>query len=274
MHSFKVNKDKCIKCGLCTKVCMQGVINIQKNSYPEMPENKQEVCIGCQQCFAICPAGAVIIDDVNPENSMPLKDNFPEYSKLETLVKGRRSIRKFKDENIDKAELEKLLEDALQAPTGVNARQVTFTVIDDKEILNRYKKEIYSKIKDISEKHNLPEGLEFFEGVADKYFEKGIDIIFRNAPHVVIATASKYCPTPEVDSIIALSYLDLLAPAKGYGTLWCGMVKWAIHDILPEYLKILGIPEDHKMGYAMLIGKPAVKYKRTTQKPVTISYVK
>lgn len=50
------------------------------------------------------------------------------------------------------------------------------------------------------------------------------------------------------------------------GTLWDGLAKWAITDIVPEMQKKIGIPEDHQIGYVMLFGKPAVKYFRTVQR--------
>ena len=273
MEIFKVENKKCTKCGLCAKECPLALIEIDSRCAFIKPD-KIKACMKCQHCSAICPSGAISVDGFNPDDSLEIKNNFPEYSKLETLVKGRRSIRKFKQENVKKEILEKLLSDALHAPTAVNAMQVNFTVIDDIEILNKYKDKIYRKIKVSAENNSLPKGMEFFESIADKWINNKVDVVFRNAPHMIIATESKTCSSPSIDTVIALSYLDLLAPTMGLGTLWCGMAKWAIHDILPEMIKEFGIPEDHVIGYCMLLGKPNVKFKRTVQRPIAINTVK
>ena len=65
--------------------------------------------------------------------------------------------------------------------------------------------------------------------------------------------------------MIALSYFELFAQTLGVGTVWDGLAKWAINDLLPEFRTRLGIPDDHVIGYAMAFGKPAVQYARTVQ---------
>ena len=72
-------------------------------------------------------------------------------------------------------------------------------------------------------------------------------------------------PTPEPDCLIALSYFELFAQANGVGTVWNGLAKWAINDLLPETRHLLGIPDDHIFGYAMVFGYPDVHFTRTVQ---------
>ena len=265
MLSFSVDPKKCIKCEQCVKDCPMGIIHL-KNNLPQIIQDKEDNCLKCQHCLAICPTGALSIFNIDPEKCTLLKNNFPKYDNLEILVKGRRSIRKYKDENIPQIQIDKLLTSALHAPTGVNAMQVHFTVIDNKEVMSRYRKEIYDGIIKSERNGKLPEGMEFFSGIAKKWQENKADIIFRNAPHMLIASAPRKITTPKEDAIIALSYFDLLASADGIGTLWCGMAKWAIEDIVPKMRSKLGIAEDHVIGYIILFGKPDVKYYRTAQK--------
>ena len=67
------------------------------------------------------------------------------------------------------------------------------------------------------------------------------------------------------DCLIALSYFELFAQANGIGTVWNGLAKWAINDLVPATRHLLGIPDDHLIGYVMAFGKPAVQYYRTVQ---------
>ncbi|TLM97714.1 nitroreductase, partial [bacterium] len=108
----------------------------------------------------------------------------------------------------------------------------------------------------------LPPGLEFFGDFARVWRERGQDVIFRGAPHFIVASAPVGALVGAPDCLIALSYFELFAHSLGVGTVWDGMAKWAINDILPQMKGRLGIPDDHAIGYAMAFGWPAVKYQR------------
>ncbi len=53
------------------------------------------------------------------------------------LIKGRRSIRRFSKEKIDRKQLEILVEAAIWAPSGSNAQAWQFVVVDDENMLQR-----------------------------------------------------------------------------------------------------------------------------------------
>ena len=274
MLNFYVDNKKCVKCKQCVKDCLLNIISFGKK-LPFIPEAKKDACIKCQHCLAVCPTGALSILNINPAKSVSLKNKLPEYEKLENLAKGRRSIRQYKDGNIDIEQINRLLTAALHAPTAINNMKVLFTVIDDKEVMGKYRNEIYKGIQRAVDKEEISPEMEFFSSIADKWFQEKNDIIFRQAPHMLIASAPKECSSPEVNAVIALSYFDLLAAAMGVGTLWCGMAARAIENIVPEMLTKLRIPKDHKIGYVMVFGKPSVKYYRTVQRePVNIQRMK
>jgi nitroreductase len=117
----------------------------------------------------------------------------------------------------------------------------------------------------LTEEGQLPERFSFYGNFVKLWQEKRVDIIFRDAPHLVIATAPRNAASPLPDCLIALSYFELFAQANGVGTVWNGLAKWALADLLPETLGLLGIPGDHLFGYAMTFGLPAVQYVRTVQ---------
>ncbi len=54
---------------------------------------------------------------------------------LET-IKNRRSVRKFKKEQLKDSEIEAILEAAIYAPTALNEQPWHFTVIQNKELLD------------------------------------------------------------------------------------------------------------------------------------------
>ena len=86
-HKFKVDIEKCTKCGLCVNDCLTKAIEINENGNPEM--KSPSFCIKCQHCFAICPNGAISIMNKNPENSEKIEKYDSEN--LLNLIKSRRS---------------------------------------------------------------------------------------------------------------------------------------------------------------------------------------
>ena len=102
---FTVDKEKCIKCGLCQKDCISKIIKNDSEGYPCVSD--ETACIGCQHCLAICPKGAISIFGKNPDNSDKI-ENKVSPEQLENLIKSRRSCRIFKQENIDTETMNKL----------------------------------------------------------------------------------------------------------------------------------------------------------------------
>ena len=90
-------------------------------------------------------------------------------------------------------------------------------------------------------------------------------MIFRGAPHLLVASAPKAAPCPLQDTLIALTTFQLLAHARGVGTVWDGMFMMAL-GVCPELASQLQIPDDHLVGFAMAFGEPAVEYHRTVQR--------
>ena len=271
MINFIVNSEKCSKCRQCVKECPSEIIQMEKD-IPFIPQDKEKECIKCQHCLAVCPGGAISILGFDPENSIEINAGFPDPGEMEFLIKGRRSTRRFKKENIDAKEVSKLINAASYAPTGCNAMSIHFTLIDEYKKMARFRELALDQLRIVVSEKKLPRGFEFFEGIMKKWDDDKIDVIFRDAPHLIIASCPKDCVTPVEDSIIALTNFELLANSMGLGTLWVGLVKWLITELAPDLKKVLNIPENHIVGYAMLFGKPAVKFYRTIQrKPETIN---
>ena len=264
MLSFKIDEQQCTKCGQCVADCPARIIAMS-DGWPVIAPENEAACYKCQHCLAICPTGAVSILGLCPEESRTLVDACPDPEQMEILIKGRRSVRRYRPENLEPELIQRLLEVAWHAPTGVNSRQVLFTVVDDRAKLARLLDEVMTGLERLVRERGLPEGIEFFADFVQQWQVSGTDSLFRGAPHLLVASAPKQCPSPVPDCLIALSYFELFAQANGVGTVWDGLAKWAINDLLPETRQRLGIPDDHVIGYAMAFGRPAVRYARTVQ---------
>lgn len=263
MLNFKIDESKCTRCGLCAKDCLVGIIDM--NDIPTIKSDKESSCIKCQHCMTICPTGALSIWDKDPANSLKNSGNLPDSKMLSEMIKTRRSIRNYKQETLDNKLIRELLKTASYAPTGHNKNGVHFMVIDDSETMQMFKESVYNSIKKLGEAGALKPPMDYIYEWQKDWVETGVDRLFWNAPHLLIATAPSNDTSPVQDALIALSYFELLANSNGIGTLWDGYVKWIINDLDSSLRKIIGIPDDHEVGFVMLFGKPAIKYPRAIQ---------
>ncbi len=264
MIGFVVDNTKCTRCGECVKDCPVGIIVMDEEG-PTLNVEKADLCLKCQHCLAICPVAAVGVLGKVPADSRPLAGNLPPAEQVETLIRGRRSVRRFAHEPVAGETIRRLLQTAAHAPTGKNNLGVLFTVVEDQATMLQLREATLAGVRRAVLEERLPKGLEFFAGVV-KAWDRGIDVIFREAPHLLMVSAPKTGPSPEADGYIALTTFELMASSLGLGTLWDGFAKWALVDVAPEVGARLGIPESHQLVYTMVFGQPAVQYYRTVQR--------
>ena len=266
MIQFVVDEAKCTRCGQCARDCVAKIIRQTGAHVPHVRSEDEVNCIRCQHCLAVCPEAAVSIFGLAPSGSVSLKaDSFPSLPLMLTLVRGRRSVRQYRPENVSPDLLRQLLEALGNVPTGVNRSALTFSVIDDRETMQRFREKAYRLIAQAVESGSLSErNMSFLGGVSDAWRERGEDTIFRGAPHLIAVSAGPDSACPQEDVTLALAYFELSAQCAGLGTVWCGLVKWAM-EAVPALKEAAGIPSDHSY-YAMLFGLPAVHYARTVQR--------
>jgi nitroreductase len=92
-------------------------------------------------------------------------------------------------------------------------------------------------------------------------WEDGKDIIFRDAPVVIVAHAAKEDLMAQTSSTIALSYLELAATSMGIGCCWAGYFNAAAVNF-PPMIEALRIPGGNQCMGAMMVGYPKYKYHR------------
>ena len=271
MTKIKIDKEKCIKCGACIKDCITYSLIKDEEGFAKVATDGDTRCISCQHCFAICPVGAISFNENNPENASSI--NLANPDDILGLIKSRRSIRQFKETEITTENFDKLKAMLPYIPTGCNYNGLHFSIIESKPAMDKIRDYVNAKLlKLVSNKFTSK-----YAGKFKKYktaFENGEDIIFRNAPHMIVVSSHIHAPCANVDPIIALSYIELYAQSLGLGTCWCGFAQ-ACFKLLPKLSNMVKIPDGYKPVYVMLLGEPAVKYHRTTlPKSYPISEIK
>ena len=259
MLNFRVDAKKCTWCDICIKDCPSGIIH-RKGIVPEATESR---CLECQHCLAVCPVGAISVFGLDPENSIPLSDGaIPSYKQMKTFVRGRRSVRRFRNEDVPPALIDELLADLAHAPTGCNDRDLAFSVVDNRKSMEALLEKIMKAIE-AGQKSGEPQP-KFIADALTAYQDKGRDEFFRGAPHLLIVSPGEKATCGQEDAVLALAYFELLAQSAGLGTTWCGVIKF-VADMVPGVREMLGIAKDTYF-YAMMFGRPAVRYARTVQR--------
>lgn len=57
----QVDRDSCVACGCCVKVCPVQAIEIDRGITARVNQDK---CVGCGRCAAECPASVILIREV------------------------------------------------------------------------------------------------------------------------------------------------------------------------------------------------------------------
>lgn len=272
MPTLKVDTGRCSQCGLCVKACQAELLSL--DPYPAMLDST--LCILCGHCLAVCPTGVLSIGDMSPEKSLPLtRGRHPD--EIKALILSRRSMRRFKNKAVPPEVIDDLLQTAWNAPTGANRRALQFSVLEDRGAMQKFRILTYQKVAESIKKPELQShpGMPYMRHAVMTWADSKQDIIFRGAPHAVIASSLPGAATGREDALIALSYFELYAQSLSLGTLWDGLLTMAVKDFAPSLQIPLGANKKAEVHYAMAFGYPAITYQRTVDRgPARVFNVK
>ena len=147
------------------------------------------------------------------------------------VIKKRRSIRRFKQDEIPLRILEKLVDAARFAPSGGNIQPWEFIIVNDKELLDKVF-ETLAWAGYIAPEGTPPEGK-------------------RPTAYIVALQNTKLSPfTPTHDMAAAVENILLVATEEGLGSCWIGSVK------RKKLAEILNIPSDYHIDSVIALGYP------------------
>lgn len=259
---WKLDSEKCVRCGACIGDCPVQVLCRDAAGYPVMPRDLTLACIQCQHCFAICPKGAISMRHADPESAFS-GDAQPDPAEIAALLKNRRSVRQYKPEPVSVEDMAKVKEILRYFPTGCNDHRMIFRIVEKPEEMAQFRK-ITMDLLSLLVRSKL---LHIFYPSIKRFLEeirKGNDVIYRDAPHMIVAASPKNAPCKKADPWIALSYLDTYLQSMKIGTCWCGFALYAFL-FSRKLRKLLALPKGYKAEAVLLFGYPAVKYARAAE---------
>lgn len=277
----RVDGELCTGCGRCAKVCPSLVFEIEgKRSIVSYGDS----CIACGHCWAVCPERAVTqrdatskdVQDFSPEPLISAEDFL-------LFLKGRRSVRQFESRSIPREQLERVVDAGRHAPTGTNSQNVEYVVLSNPESVEALRTRIEAFLQRLFKKLENPLVAKLFEwkrGPVALYGMRHFAELFRYAlangrksPYfplpfgaaVIITHTASADPMGVFNGVAALHNCALAAHAEGLGSCYLGFAITGIN--MDKSLKAwLGIPKNHTCHGSMVLGYPAVKYRRPVER--------
>ncbi len=269
---MKINSEKCTGCGECASVCFRQDI--------EMKDNKavfqNQGCFHCGHCVAVCPAKAIESEIYSMEDVEEL-GNFPHIDgeKMLKFIKSRRSTRSFKKEQVSKETLDLILQAGRYSPTGSNLQDVSIIVVQDKiQELRKIVLEQLGKVADgiLSDPAGTNKNYALMWKQMVDEFEKdpdGSDKLIFHAPTVLLVLSTK-----PISGHLAAAAMELTANACGLGALYSGFITMGLNNDLDRSSALLPIPAGKTIVTCLLLGHPAIRFKRTApRKELDVCYL-
>lgn len=278
-----IYEERCNGCGLCVSVCKDFSLIILNNKVKKS-NSPFFGCIGCGHCMAICPNEAIEISgrEISPEDLFKLsdKEKMPNYNQLLLLLQHRRSIREFKDRDVENELIEKILTAARTAPMGLPPSDVNVVILKGKEKTRSFAQDFSEHLKGL---RFMTSGLfltfmrpfwskendEMFRSFVNPLFKayidemvKGNNYITYDAPLTMYFYGSPYADP--ADPLIAATYAMIAAETLGLGTCMLG----GIHPFIQNGRKAKTFREKHgikfksREGIFVIFGYPEIQYKK------------
>ena len=243
MNPILVNEEKCVGCELCVKDCPSSYLYIENGK----AHTNTGGCLECGHCYAICPQAAITMTNYDcPEEAAVPMTEIPSDTLL-SAMKSRRTVRQFTDQAVEQEKIDKILEAGRYSPTGGNSQNVSYTILGSRQ------DEAEAICVDLFRKGtSLPRRFKAFAerfNITDNFFFKG-------APLVILVSSRS-----SVDAGLASSYMEIMAESLGLGVLYSGFFVMCSR-LSRKLRKLIGLPRGHKVVTCMVIGYPAVKYRR------------
>lgn len=184
----------------------------------------------------------------------------------ETLktIKNRRSVRTYRAEQIKDGELKMILEAGMNAPSARNQQPWHFTVIQNKELMNRISKTVQEEYKKSNDKFIL-------QFANNENFH-----IFFNAPTSIIISGDENSLAAEIDCALAAENMMLAAESMGIGSCWVSAAPNMINS--KNHMNLnnqLCIPKGFKPIYSIVLGyKVTEENKVLPRKSNNVNYVR
>lgn len=271
MSIFTVDKAKCHRDGICSKVCPARIIDVDAEGVPSVSSSAEGRCIACGHCMAFCPHAACVIAGLPLEECRPIERKLmPEAASAALLLQSRRSIRHFSGP-APRPLVEQILAVARFAPTAKNTRNVRWVIVDSAHKVRELAAFLARGMEEYAAQEPLDNDKRAAKALVGMW-NKGVDPFLRGAPQLAVAVAPQTDWTKS-DCAIALTYFELAAHSLGVGCAWAGYFTSgaARSQSLRDFL---GLQGHEAVGGGQMFGLPALRPRAIAPRlPLPVQWV-
>ncbi|MGI9952768.1 nitroreductase family protein [Moorellaceae bacterium AZ2] len=185
-------------------------------------------------------------------------------SEVLQIIKNRRSVRSYKDRQVEDKDLEAVLEAGSYAPSPGGSQPWHFTVVQDKELIRA----MSEAAKEVARSREV----EFLRALGENPEYHA----FHGAPTVIVVSGDETQPFAPAACAAATQNMLLAAEALGLGSCWVNFGLMAFEGAKADHFRrVLGIPEGYKPLYSVCLGyRKEEKPPAAPRKSGVISYVR
>jgi ferredoxin len=276
----RIDSDSCNGDRLCVEVCPRGALEVV-DGIAATVEGRAELCIGCGQCVAVCPAEALRLIDLPDDGFERLERPSFGFDRFHQFLKSRRSVRLFKDKEVSREDIDRILLAAATAPMGFPPHTTEVVVIDEadelKFLLESLVRHYDGLIRSFSSSLGrafirLATGAETYGELRDHVVEAATranedyrrdwtDRYMYSAPALMIFHASRWGASYRENGHLVCHHAMLAALSLGLGSTIIGMIPPVV-ERSKELRARYGIPEDHRVLTSLILGHPKYRYRK------------
>jgi len=156
------------------------------------------------------------------------------------VIKSRRSVRSYKQEQLNEECIDAIIEAGIYAPTAHNDQPWHFTVIQNQEMIQH--------INEIAKREMAKSEIEWIQKMsANPNFS-----LTYHAPTLVIVSGRKDGMAWKTDCAAAIQNMLLAAESLNIGSVWLGLLRFFFEQ--KDEVQKLGIPEGYEPFYGVAFG--------------------
>ena len=262
-----INGDRCTGCGSCVKICHEGCLSLVNGK----PKIERKYCSTCSQCVAICPEQALSWNGVEPAAFD--ESRLPSPGQLDELFKQRRSIRRYRNEKIDRALLEEIVNYGIYAPThNYSLRAI---VVDDEDVfaaLDRILMRFVTMVYNVAYRPRVVGLAARWIGMSEEYLlnkpkiEKSLErgYAFHHPAVIVFIVGDRRIPLSVDSAQYSLANLTFYAQVRGIASCLWGNGP-IFMDRSPAARRLLGLRRHDRIFGALFLGYPAVRFRNKVE---------
>jgi nitroreductase/Pyruvate/2-oxoacid:ferredoxin oxidoreductase delta subunit len=288
---LRINQELYTACGICGHTCPRHIpVTIENGDKKTTVISPQRIdlCMACGHCAAICPNRAIQVEDFPQENFTPVKALDIDDHQFLSLMKQRRSVRRYKDKPVPRDIIDRIIEAAHSAPTGTGRSTTGVIVIDNPQTLATFSELVYEFYEGLEKNLQNPIARFFIKRKSGKkklrplqefvmpgmhwyirwYRDGKSNEVLRDCPALMLFHSPINEPVGAENCLVAAFHAILMAQIMGIGM--------CLNDLIPPVCnkvsairKLLDLPDDREVYAGITLGYPRYKFKRIAPRKLT-----